>query len=148
MGHDQEQQARTRLPHNVEPDGHRLGPLSWREWLQPRRPSDPRDPQVTGAGVTPVAGNFTLFGGTITGVSAYSYPDGTGFVGDKSARITITFTASTANPVLAWGGHIATRADWATTLSAVTIPGSPYHTRLIDLDGAGGNQDRSLSTTL
>jgi len=28
----------------------------------------PADPQVTGAGVTPVAGNFTLFGGTITGV--------------------------------------------------------------------------------
>ena len=24
-------------------------------------------------------------------------------------------------------------------------PGSPYHTRLIDLDGSGGNQDRSLS---
>src|SRR6266545_1887585 len=27
----------------------------------------PDDPQVTGAGVTPVAGNFTLFGGTVTG---------------------------------------------------------------------------------
>jgi uncharacterized repeat protein (TIGR01451 family) len=105
----------------------------------------PADPQVTGGGVTPIAGNLTIFGGTITSVSPYSYADGTGFVGDKSARIAVTFTASVANPVLAWGGHIASRADWGLTESAVSIPGSPYHTRLIDLDGAGGNQDRSLS---
>ncbi|MBI4038117.1 hypothetical protein HY387_00480 [Candidatus Daviesbacteria bacterium] len=105
----------------------------------------PADPQVTGAGVTPIAGNFTLYGGTITAVSPYSYADGTGFTGDKSARITITFTASVANPVLAWGGHISTRADWGLDNSAVNISGSPYHTRLIDLDGSGGNQDRSLS---
>jgi uncharacterized repeat protein (TIGR01451 family) len=105
----------------------------------------PADPQVTGAGVTPIAGNFTLFGGTVTAVSAYSYPDGSGFSGDKSARITITFTADVANPVLAWGGHIAIRSDWGNNGSAVAIPGSPYHMRLIDLDGAGGNQDRSLS---
>ena len=105
----------------------------------------PADPQVTGAGVTPAAGNFTLYGGTITGVSAYSYPDGTGFAGDKSAQITITFTANQANPVLAWGGHISRRQDWGANNSAVAISGSPYHTRLIDLDGSGGNQDRSLS---
>lgn len=107
--------------------------------------SIPNDPQVTGAGVTPIAGNFTLYGGTITAASAYSYPDGAGFVGDKSASITLTFTASVANPVLAWGGHISHRNDWGTENSAVAIPGSPYHTRLIDLDGSGGNQDRSLS---
>ncbi|HET7449700.1 MAG TPA: hypothetical protein VFJ78_03830 [Gaiellaceae bacterium] len=105
----------------------------------------PADPQVTGGGVTPVAGVFRLYGGTITSVSAYSYADGAGFSGDKSARITINFTASQANPVLAWGGHISTRADWGQNLSAVAISGSPYHSRLIDLDGAGGNQDRSLS---
>jgi len=104
----------------------------------------PADPQVTGAGVTPVAGVFTLFGGTITSVSAYSYPTGAGFTGDKSARITITFTASIANPVLAWGGHISTRADWGANNSAVTISGSPYHTSLVNLDGSGGSQDRSL----
>ena len=105
----------------------------------------PADPQVTVAGVTPIPGNFTLFGGTITAVSAYSYSTGTGFVGDKSANITITFTATQANPVLAWGGHIATRANWGPANSAVAISGSPYHTRLLDLDGSGGNQDRSLS---
>ena len=105
----------------------------------------PADPQVTGAGVTPKPGDFRLYGGTITGISACSYPNGTGFSGDKSARITITFTASRANPVLAWGGHISTRLDWGANGSAVAIPGSPYHTRLIALDGSGGNQDRSLS---
>jgi len=105
----------------------------------------PADPQVTGAGVTPDPGNFTIFGGTVTAVSAYSYPDGAGFAGDKTARLTITFTADVANPVLAWGGHIASRQDWGLNGSAVAISGSPYHMRLIDLDGAGGNQDRSLS---
>jgi hypothetical protein len=105
----------------------------------------PADPQVTGAGVTPVAGEFRLFGGSIMGVGAYSYPNGTGFAGDKSARITLTFNASVANPVLAWGGHIATRLDWGSNNSAVSISGSPFHTRLIELDGSGGNQDRSLS---
>lgn len=105
----------------------------------------PADPQVTGEGITPISGNFTIFGGSISAVSAYSYPNGSGFLGDKSARITITFTATQSNPVLAWGGHIATRTDWGLANSAVNIPGSPYHTRLISLDGSGGNQDRSLS---
>jgi len=105
----------------------------------------PPDPQVTGAGVTPIAGNFTMYGGTITSVSPYFYSTGTGFTGDKSAGIMITFTASVANPVLAWGGHIATRQNWGAGNSAISISGSPYHTRLLDLDGSGGNQDRSLS---
>jgi hypothetical protein len=105
----------------------------------------PSDTQVTDAGVTQLAGNFTLFGGNITGVSGYTYANGGGFAGDKSARITVSFTAAVANPVLAWGGHIATRADWGSANSAVAISGSPYHMRLIALDGSGGNQDRSLS---
>lgn len=103
----------------------------------------PADPQVTGAGVTPVAGSFALWGGTITGVSAYS--GGAAFpTGNNTRQIAITFTAAVANPVLAWGGHISTREDWGMDGSAVAISGSPYHTRLISLDGAGGNQDRAL----
>jgi Prealbumin-like fold domain len=103
----------------------------------------PQDPNVTGAGVTPVAGNFTLYNGTITAASAYTLSGA--YSGNSSTRITITFTASTASPVLAWGGHIATRLNWGSGFSAVAISGSPFHTRLIDLDGGGGNQDRSLS---
>jgi hypothetical protein len=105
----------------------------------------PADPQVTGAAVTPVGGNFKMYGAAITSVSAYSYPDGTGFAGDKSARIAVTFTPTTVNPVLAWAGHVSSRADWGANNSAVAISGSPYHMRLINLDGSGGNQDRSLS---
>ena len=114
----------------------------------------PKDPQVdngSGSPIVQAAGDFTIYGGTITAVSAYSYPNGTGFAGDKSARLTVTFTANVANPVLAWGGHIAQRnagggsGGWGAGNSAVAISGSPYHTRLVNLDGSGGNQDRSLS---
>jgi hypothetical protein len=115
----------------------------------------PVDPQLAGAGaggkdVVPPPGNFLLYGGTISEIvttsnNGYSYANGAGFVGDKSARLTIRFTASVANPVLAWGGHIATRTDWGVGNSAVAISGSPYHTRLVEIDGSGGNQDRSLS---
>jgi hypothetical protein len=125
----------------------------------------PGDPQVTNASpnpVTPLPGVFRIYGGAVTGMSrpakvgnvtctnansagSYCYETGTGFAGDKSAAITVSFTASVANPVLAWGGHIATRQDWGQGNSAGAVSGSPYHMRLIDLDGAGGNQDRSLS---
>jgi hypothetical protein len=89
-------------------------------------------------------GVFTLFSGTITGVSGYTM---TGTYGGASqTQITITFTADEANPVLAWGGHISTRLDWGFDNSAIAISGSPYHMRLIDLNGSGGNQDRSLSS--
>src|SRR6266516_2304068 len=107
----------------------------------------PADPQVTGAGVTQIPGVFTLFSGTLTSASAYSYPDGAGFTGDKSAEISISFTTTALhpNPVLAWGGHISTRADWGLSGSAVTISGSPYHMALVDLDGGGGEARTGLS---
>src|ERR1051326_450893 len=103
----------------------------------------PVDSQV----VNQIPGNFTMYGGTIDSVSGYSYPDGTGFAGDKTARLSITFTAPSTNStvILAWAGHIATRADWGDVNSAVAIGGSPFHTRLIGLDGSGGNQDRALA---
>ena len=104
----------------------------------------PADPFVTAEGVTPVPGVFTMYNGTITGVSAYTRTGA--FAGNSQTSITLTFDAAVATPVLAWSGHISTRADWGFDNSAVAISGSPYHTRLLDLDGQGGNQDRSLST--
>lgn len=68
----------------------------------------PKDTVTPGPAVR-VPGVFTMFGATINGVSAYTKN------GDSS-RITISFTTVTGgvtNPVLAWGGHIATRIDWA-----------------------------------
>src|SRR5207244_8165820 len=116
----------------------------------------PADPQVTGAGVTPIPGKFRIYGGTITAVGTpanvgsttcnasnsnanYCYSSGTGFSGDKSAAIKISFQPTRSNPVIAWGGHIAQRqagggsGGWGAGNSAVAISGSPYHTRLIDL---------------
>ena len=87
--------------------------------------------------------HFSMYGGTISGLSAYALT-GT-YAGDSSTSITISFTATGTSAVLAWGGHIASRADWGAGGSAVSITGSPFHTRLLDLDGSGGNQDRSLS---
>ncbi|HVE55422.1 MAG TPA: carboxypeptidase-like regulatory domain-containing protein, partial [Pyrinomonadaceae bacterium] len=89
-------------------------------------------------------GDFTLFNGQITAVSSYTIT-GT-YSGASQTKITITFTANATNPVLAWGGHISTRVNWGTNNSAIAISGSPYHMRLIDLNGTGGNQDRSLSS--
>jgi Prealbumin-like fold domain len=88
---------------------------------------------------------FTMFGGTITGLSAYNLA-GT-YAGDSSTSITITFLAATPNPVLAWGAHIATRKDWGSSNSAVSISGSPFHMRVLGLDGTGGQQDRGLSSS-
>src|SRR6266496_640350 len=121
----------------------------------------PADPHVTGAGVTPIGGDLIMYGGQITGVSVYhlglgntecasaTFPtsDTATYLGnsDTTTCMRISFTASQANPVLAWGGHIATRQQWGQSNSAISISGSPYHTRTIDLDGKGGNQDRSLS---
>jgi hypothetical protein len=111
----------------------------------------PLDPRVAngqnqvpgGDDITQIPGSFSLFGGTITAVSGYTVT-GT-YAGDSTTFITITFTSDLANPVLAWGGHIATRLDWGAANSAINISGSPYHMRLEDINGGGGNQDRSLS---
>jgi uncharacterized repeat protein (TIGR01451 family) len=103
----------------------------------------PQDPNVPFAQAGGVQQYFTMYNGTITAASAYTVT-GT-YAGDSSTSITLTFTATGSNALLAWGGHISTRKDWGLTNSAVAVPGSPYHTRLISLDGSGGNQDRSLS---
>jgi hypothetical protein len=96
-----------------------------------------------GDDITQIPGSFSMFGGTITAVSTYTVTGS--YAGDSSTFLTITFTSILPNPVLAWGGHIATRPDWGVSNSAIGISGSPYHTRLEDINGGGGNQDRSLS---
>ncbi len=73
--------------------------------------------------------------------------------GDQEQQISVTFTATSATPVLAWGGHIAAKFDWGCAdgpRSASGISGSPYHMRIKSIIVNGtpislGNQDRSLS---
>src|SRR5438094_1164125 len=106
----------------------------------------PPDPNFAAAcpTCTQVSGNFTIYNGVITAVSAYTLT-GT-YSGDSSTSITVTFAATTTTPVLAWGGHIASQQDWGAGNSAVNITGSPYHMRVLAFsDGNVGNEDRSLS---
>ena len=88
----------------------------------------PADTAMTGQADwdgTQAPGVFTLFGGTITGVSGYTYTGS--FAGSGQAKITVTFTATVLNPVLAWAGHIADHHDWGTGNAARDISGSPFH---------------------
>ncbi len=119
-------------------------------------PPDTHDPKAQ------VAGDLTCFNCTITTVSAPTLPElGTcsaydadahyalcgNYRGDSSTAIKLTFTTSVDSPVIAWGGHIASELIWGEGQGAGAIPGSPYHMRLISLDGTGGNQDRSLKAS-
>ena len=87
---------------------------------------------------------MTMYNGTITSM-VYTNPQGNLLLAQASTRITVNFNATSSTVVMAWGGHIARALDWGAGNSASGISGSPYHTRLISLNGSGGNQDRSLS---
>lgn len=107
----------------------------------------PIDPNVTAGPVVQAPGVFTMWRGTLTSTGS-GYTTTGSYAGDSSTRISITFTTSTDdNPVLSWSGHIASELDWGVGTSASGISGSPYHMRLVDLDGAGGSQDRSLKVS-
>ena len=116
-----------------------MDPTTFREPSQPTPTTSPRPTATSGSG------------GNITAVSGYSldsgsYTNGTGYSNGSITKITITFTTTVSNPVLAWGGHISKRQEWAPEPTAATFSGSPYHMRLKEVDGKGGNQDRSLSS--
>ncbi|HET9527212.1 MAG TPA: hypothetical protein VFO99_13655 [Pyrinomonadaceae bacterium] len=87
---------------------------------------------------------MTMYNGTINSM-VYTNPQGDLSLAQASTSITINFTAANSTVVMAWGGHIARAIDWGSGNSASGISGSPYHTRLLALNGSGGNQDRSLS---
>ena len=61
-----------------------------------------------------------------------------------SRSVRVTFTASSSTVVLAWGGHAGSELDWGPNDFVGSSTGSSYHMRLIDVDGSGGNQDRSI----
>lgn len=101
--------------------------------------------------------NIELFGGTAAGDS-FTYLNTPSLLdknGDQEQQVQLTFSATSPNPVLAWGGHIASRLDWGCAdgeRSASAISGSPYHMRIKSaiINGTAvslGNQDRSLSAS-
>ena len=126
-------------------------------------PGDPAGPQnCQPSGGSQIAGSFSIFGASgttvdITSVSAYGLTGCPAATGSTENSIAIRFTSTDPNPVIAWGGHIATQVDWGVGNAAAGINGSSYHMRLLGLcQGTfnavapnacttGGNQDRSLS---
>ncbi|WP_035678250.1 T9SS type A sorting domain-containing protein [Flavobacterium limnosediminis] len=86
---------------------------------------------------------LTIWNGAITDVDYLDEDVLTGASAKTSMRI--TFNATSATVVIAWGGHIAAEYDWGAGEGATAISGSPYHSRILGLNGTGGNQDRSLA---
>jgi hypothetical protein len=97
---------------------------------------------------------FTMYGATLTGVFGYTtYP----LTGTTNQTLSISFTTAptvkvpnpVSNPVLLWGGHIASQLDWGPG-GAGSINGSPYHMSQQSLTHNGsnvpgvGSQDRQL----
>ncbi len=91
---------------------------------------------------------MAIWGGTIVSLT-YDFedaPDAT--TGSTQTRLKIVFKASDGKTALiAWAGHIAAEYDWGQGRGATGVSGSPYHTRIISIDGKPGNQDRSLKAT-
>ncbi len=99
-------------------------------------------PAASFEALPPALRGMTIWNGSIASL-AYLRQDS--LSADTAAtRLSIDLVATSPTVVIAWGGHIASRVDWGIGNSATSISGSPYHTRLVSFDGAGGNQDRSV----
>jgi uncharacterized repeat protein (TIGR01451 family) len=87
---------------------------------------------------------FSIWNGSVTSIALGGASDDAG----SQQSITVTFTTGGTNDVvLAWGGHVADEITWPPNSGAASIPGSPYHMRLLSLDGdSSGHQDRQMKT--
>jgi hypothetical protein len=91
---------------------------------------------------------LTMFNGTSIDSVAYIAGDTGDLTAANSATgLRIIFSTTNSTVVFAWGGHLASAGEWGSGQSLSSINGSSYHTRLLALDGKGGNQDRSLKVT-
>jgi uncharacterized repeat protein (TIGR01451 family) len=98
---------------------------------------------------------MTMYGGTITGVSAPVHDNASGS-GDDYATITVTYSvASTATDTkvqLLFGGHLAASVGprgWGIGVGSSFINGGPYHIRIDQVDGTSiGNRDNQIVSVL
>ncbi|MCH8901404.1 MAG: hypothetical protein IIC88_03815, partial [Chloroflexi bacterium] len=95
-----------------------------------------------------VGRDLTIFGGTITGITAPAHAGS--LAGNSTGDIVVTFTSSGSAVLLVWGGHIAQSGYWdvaggGSADGASLVSGAPWHMRTQQLDGGGNsNQDRSI----
>ncbi|TML44723.1 MAG: hypothetical protein E6G19_07470, partial [Actinobacteria bacterium] len=96
---------------------------------------------------------MTLYGGTITDVSAPIHDNASGS-GDDFAQITVTYsvpsTATDTKVQLLFGGHLAASVGprgWGNNVGSSFINGGPYHIKLIQLDSSSvGNRDNQITS--
>ncbi len=121
-------------------------------------PNIPHDP-LNVNGTDDTNQNIMILNGTITAISTPVKVSGT-YAADSLTQINVTFTVNTNTclnkdtqgntvscPVfMAWGAHVSSQADWGVGKSAVNISGSPYHMKVVALDGGStGNRDNQMS---
>ena len=87
-------------------------------WSGPSTFAIPPDSYVSGAGVTQQPGAFTIYNGTITSASAYSYVT---LLSVRYTRVTLTFSSATDEVLIVWGGHLAHEDDWGDNNGASQI---------------------------
>lgn len=147
-------------PENVDPLAGLSGTFSAPMMFSLPSPSSvgspvPGQPSASFSSLPNEEKQMTIYNGTITGITYLNQGDLN--ASQSEATINVTFTPTSETAVLAWGGHIASRADWGfangVPMSAGGLNGSPYHMRLIDWVNNTpppslknlGSQDRSLS---
>jgi hypothetical protein len=91
---------------------------------------------------------MAIWGGTIISMTYLTQDAPNATTASTKTRLSIKFKSTNGSTALiAWAGHIAAEYDWGAGRGATGVSGSPYHTRLISIDGTGGNQDRSLKAS-
>jgi hypothetical protein len=93
---------------------------------------------------------FTMYGGSITGVSSYTHDAAPNVGTDDYASITITFTTTQSKVMLLVGGHTSASLGplgWGEGLGSGSISGGPYHFKWTAVDGASiGNRDNQIQS--
>jgi len=103
--------------------------------------------------------NITIYNGVISSTTLPVLVSGS-YAADSLTQINVIFEVDTDNcadvevdnkgvescPVfMAWGAHVSSQADWGEGQSAVNISGSPYHMKVVALDGPStGNRDNQM----
>ena len=96
---------------------------------------------------------MTMYGGTITGVSAPVHDNAAGS-GDDFATIMVTYsvpsTATDTKVQLLFGGHLAASVGprgWGNNVGSSFINGGPYHIKLTQVDSSSiGNRDNQINS--
>ncbi len=74
--------------------------------------------------VTSFPGSIAIYNGTITRVEYLQFPPGPDGPSSRTA-VRIAFSASRPQVLIAWGGHIASHADWGAGHTTRDMPGVP-----------------------